>query len=121
MVKLSRGELEALVMDRLWSVGSWMTPADVQEALEDTHPVAYTTAMTILARLWKKGRLERRPAGRAFAYRPTESRDEWAALRMSEVLDAAGDRSAALAHFLGAMSTAERKQVRTALERKRRR
>ena len=63
-------------MDQLWDADGWMTPGELTEALKPQHNVAYTTVMTVLVRLWKKGLLERRRRGRAFEYRARESRTE---------------------------------------------
>src|SRR5713226_9604234 len=100
VAKAQMGELEAEVMDVLWDRGGWLTPGEVHAALARRGELAYTTVMTILVRLWQKGRLERERDGRAYAYRPTASREETAGTRMGEVLVAAGDRPAALGYFL---------------------
>jgi len=99
-------------MDVLWDADDWLAPGDVAELLADTHPVAYTTAMTILVRLWNKGMVERRAAGRAYAYHPVLTREEWAADRMHDLLDAAGNRSAALSHFVAALDAKQLGQLR---------
>ena len=119
--RLQRGELEALVMDVLWDQDGWLTPGDVHEITERHHPLAYTTVMTILVRLWNKGMVDRRQRGRAFAYHPIATRDEWAALRMREFLSSAGDRAAALSHFVSTMNPKELSALRRVLDRRRRR
>ena len=119
--RLARGELETLVLQVLWERDGWLTPGDVHDALDRTHPVAYTTVMTILVRLEGKGLLERRRSGRAYEYRPTESRDELAARRMAEILDSAGDTSAALTHFVQGIDAADARALRRILDRKDRR
>jgi len=116
MAKVQMGELEAAVMDVLWDRGGWLTPGEVNEALRQQRELAYTTVMTILVRLWQKGRLERERDGRAFAYRPLQTREEHAAARMGEVLVAAGDRPKALAFFLHALPPADRAQLRRMLK-----
>jgi predicted transcriptional regulator len=78
--------------------------------------LSYTTFMTILVRLWKKGRLERQRDGRAYAYRPLETREEHAASRMNEWLDAVRDRPRTLAHFLSRLDQQERIQLRRLLQ-----
>ena len=103
-------------MNALWSRGEWMTPSDVGAALRRRPALAYTTVMTILVRLWEKGLLERRRDGRAYAYRPLSTRDEWVAQRMHDMLEGAGDRAAALGHFVDEISRAEVKQLRRLLE-----
>lgn len=117
MAKLPMGELEAAVMDVLWDRGGWLTPGDVHDVLGAERPLAYTTVMTILVRLWKKGRVDRERDGRAYAYRPVQTRQEYAAARMRELLVEAGDRSAALSHFVAALSPADRAKLRRALGR----
>lgn len=108
--------LENAVMDVLWNSDDWMTPRRVQDALPADHPVGYTTVMTVLVRLWKKRRLERRREGRAYAYHPVHSRSEHVALRMEAVLGTAGDRSIALARFADQLSDTEREQLRSLLK-----
>ncbi|HZA76480.1 MAG TPA: BlaI/MecI/CopY family transcriptional regulator [Acidimicrobiales bacterium] len=112
MVRLPMGELEATVMETLWDREGWLTPGEVQEVLSAERPLAYTTVMTILVRLWQKGRLERQRDGRAYAYRPVRSREEHAADRMQEMLAQVGDRPAALARFVESLPAADRAQLR---------
>ena len=115
------GELEAAVMNLLWEHGDWQTPGDVHGRLEPTHPLAYTTVMTILVRLWRKGRLERYKTGRAYSYRPTLTRDEDAARRMGEVLGSLGDHAGALNRFVETLDAGDRAQLRRLLTSARKR
>jgi len=109
-------------MDVLWDQGEPLTPREVHEAITTPrHPLAYTTVMTILVRLWDKGMLDREPRGRAYAYRPVTGRDEWAAERMRALLEQAADPSAALTHFVRAIDSREVAQLRRALDGRRRR
>ena len=117
-MKRPMGELEAAVMDVLWDAGGWLTPAEVHDALQPAGPLAYTTVMTILVRLWQKGRLDRERDGRAFAYHPVETREEHAAREMGRMLAAAGNRSTTLGHFLQGMSGEERAQLRRLLAKR---
>lgn len=114
--RLAMGELEAAVMDILWDSGGWLTPGEVHERLSAARSLTYTTAMTILVRLWRKGRLERHRDGRAYAYRPVQTREEHAAARMSEWLNAVTDRPRTLAHFLTRLDSDERTQLRRILQ-----
>lgn len=118
--KLPNGQLETLVMDALWDAEDWLTPGDVAQLIEHEHPVAYTTVMTILVRLWNKGMVERRQQGRAFSYHPVMTRDEWAAQRMHEFLDTAGDRTAALSHFVSTLNAKQLGQLQRAVDRRKR-
>ena len=109
------GALEDAVMDILWEDGGWLIPSEVHAKLPTERDLSYTTVMTTLARLSKKGRLERRKDGRAFAYHAISTRAEWAASRMDEVLEITDDRPAAFAHFLDRLDDADRTQLRRIL------
>lgn len=113
--RVPMGALEEAVMAVLWSDGGWLIPSEVHARLPAERDLRYTTVMTTLARLHKKGRLDRKKDGRAFAYHPSLSRAEWAASRMDEVLSVATDRSATLANFLARLDDADRAQVRRIL------
>jgi predicted transcriptional regulator len=109
------GELEAQIMDRLWA---WAGPATVREVVNDintTRPVAYTTVMTVTNILFGKGWLLREKQGRAWAYRPVRTREQYAAALMEDALGASRDRSIALAHFVEQMSPEEVEALRRAL------
>jgi predicted transcriptional regulator len=68
------GHLENAVMDILWKRGD-SNVHDVVQCLD--RPLAYTTVMTTLDRLFKKGLLDRRKSERAYFYSPRLSRQEW--------------------------------------------
>jgi predicted transcriptional regulator len=72
------GPLEIAAMEILWAAGE-SSVHDVMPKL--ARPLAYTTVMTTLDRLYKKGLLERRKSDRAFLYAPRYSRAEWEQLR----------------------------------------
>jgi predicted transcriptional regulator len=109
------GELEAMVMDVLWDRGGWLSPGETHEIIAAQRSIAYTTVMTILVRLWQKDRLERQRDGRAYVYRPTQSREEYIAAGMQSLLTRVGDRPAALAHFVESLPPADRDQLRRVL------
>ncbi len=72
--KAALGPLEARVLEALWTRERAATVRDLQSSFPD---LAYTTLMTTLDRLHRKGLLERSRTGRAFAYLPRWSRDVW--------------------------------------------
>ena len=82
-------------------------PGDpVREVVDDLHTyrdIAYTTVMTVMDNLHRKGALTREKDGRAWRYRAARTRDEYAAELLESVLDEAGDRGAALMRFVGRM------------------
>lgn len=67
------GPLEIRVLDTLWDRDS---PSCVRDVQPQFPGVAYTTLMTTLDRLFRKGILSREKSGRAFYYRPKLSRPE---------------------------------------------
>jgi predicted transcriptional regulator len=67
------GALELRVMEALWRRGGEVAVRDIQP---DFPGAAYTTLMTTLDRLHRKGMLERRKDGRAFVYTPLSSRQD---------------------------------------------
>jgi predicted transcriptional regulator len=95
-------ELESEVMERLWSGGE-ASVREVTDALNKRArpPRAYTTYMTIMARLHKKGVLDRRREGKTDFYTPKLSREDYMASRartqVDQLVDEYGD--VALTHF----------------------
>jgi predicted transcriptional regulator len=80
---LSLGRLEFRLMQILWSRGE----SNVRDViLQLDRPLAYTTVMTTLDRLYKKGLLERRMPERAFLYSPKMSREEWERQRAGSIV-----------------------------------
>ena len=72
--QLLLGPLEIQVMEILWGAGE-RSVRDVVDRLD--RKLAYTTVMTTLDRLFKKGLLDRQKAERAFLYTPRLSHEEW--------------------------------------------
>jgi predicted transcriptional regulator len=109
------GQLEAAVMDRLWA---WGRPVTVREVLEDMlqdRSIAYTTVMTVMDNLHRKGVLTRHVDGRAYRYETVQSREQHTAAMMNEVLAGSNDRTATLMHLLDHMSPSEVARLRKAL------
>ncbi len=80
---LGLGDLETTVMELMWRVGE----GNVREvASQLARPLAYTTVMTTLDRLYKKGLLIRRKQERAFLYSPRMPREQWQHERAGNVL-----------------------------------
>jgi predicted transcriptional regulator len=114
----SFGELEATIMDVLWQ---WAEPATVREvlrAISNERELAYTTVMTVMDNLHRKGFLRRELDGRAFRYEPTQQREEYAANLMREAMQEGHDPSLIFAHFVAKMSVEETEAMRKALRRR---
>jgi len=92
-VENSLGALERTVMTLAWE----RAEISVREACERLgSSVAYTTVMTTMDRLFKKGLLDRRKVGRAFVYRARATRQELENAILSSLVDAVSDQDRAL-------------------------
>src|SRR4051812_11371403 len=109
------GELEQQVLAVLWSAGAPLVPREVQERLRDAP--AYTTVMTILDRLHRKGLADRERRGRAYAYTAVESESEATAERFRALLNSGSDRTAVLQGFVTALSDDDAVELRRLLRR----
>lgn len=94
------GELEDAVMGRLWEFDRPASVREVVDGLRPDRPPAYTTVMTVMENLYRKGWLQRERDGRAWRYTPTRSRSGYTATLMQEALGTSPDRRTALAHFV---------------------
>jgi predicted transcriptional regulator len=112
-------ELEAEVMEELWGSGE-SSVRDVMRTLNEQadKPRAYTTYMTIMSRLDRKGLLARRREGKTHFYRPVYTRADYADLRAGAEIDSIVDQfgEVALAHIARQMAQLDAKH-RRALER----
>jgi predicted transcriptional regulator len=102
-----RGELESEIMKRLWRRASPTTVRELVDEVQREREIAYTTVMTVLDNLHKKGWVRRELQGRAYRYEPVSSGDEYSAELMRGALATSPDHVAAFAHFLKALSAEE--------------
>ncbi len=94
--------LELECLKALWRVGDG-TVRDVRAVLTKSRDLAYTTVMTVLDRLAKRGSVERRKVGRSFVYSPLVGREELRRMAVQELVDQFFDGSTEeLLAFLGA-------------------
>jgi predicted transcriptional regulator len=125
------GPLETKVLELLWGKGRAVT---VRHFLPEFPELAYTTLMTTLDRLYRKGLLIRRRLGRAFVYEPRCSREQMLSEMLSEqvadllaasgagtailstVVHCVGRKDAALLEELDALVQAERARLKMADE-----
>jgi predicted transcriptional regulator len=120
------GPLEQRLLDALWARRS----ATVRELIKDgCEELAYTTVMTTLDRLFKKGILTRSEEGRAFRYAPRFSREEMhreaagyafrrlldasptSSLPLSFLVEILGDRDAQLLDDLRKLVESKRREL----------
>jgi predicted transcriptional regulator len=110
-------ELEAEVMEELWSRGEAPVRTVMVALNKRTNKErAYTTYMTIMARLHKKGVLDRRREGKTDFYTPKLDRDEFMAARARAEVEGlvAQYGDVALSHFarqVASLDTARRRAL----------
>lgn len=118
-VQRNLGELERLVMDALWALppGGSSTVREVHAVLAEERDLAYTTVMTVMDRLARKGLVVQERAGRAYRYAPQATRAELTAGLMHDTLEdfAEADRGQALVAFVSDASPADIEALRRAL------
>jgi predicted transcriptional regulator len=105
-----------VIMGRLWEWGRPVLVREMVDALHDDRGLAYTTVMTVMENLYRKGWLRRERDGRAWRYQPTGSRSGYTAALMSDALATSPDRSTALKHFALQMSPHDAALLREALD-----
>ena len=111
------GDLEAVIMDRLWTWGGSATVRDVFDSVLSDRTIAYTTVMTVMDNLYHKGALARERDGKAWRYHPTATREEYSARLMREALDTSPATDMVFAHFVENMTDEESQTLRAALRR----
>ena len=111
------GELESAIMDLIWSTDTPATVRDVLERMDRQPPLAYTTVMTVMDNLHRKGFLTRVKQGRAYLYEPSKPRADYTAELMDELLSGSGDRSTTLLRFVDHMRPEEVAKLRQVLVR----
>ena len=104
------GPLEQRLLEALWTRGS----STVRDLVDHGHDdLAYTTLMTTLDRLYKKGLLTREPEGRAYRYAPRFTREELhreaAGEAFRQFLDASATKSLPLSYLVEILSERDAK------------
>lgn len=78
--------LELECLKALWRLGNGSVK-DVRGVLTENRSLAYTTVMTVLDRLVRRGAVERKKDGRAFIYAAILEREQARRLAVKELLD----------------------------------
>lgn len=83
------GDLEAEIMELIWSRpgNQGTTVRDVFEILYDRRHLAYTTVMSTMTRLARKGLLRAKKSDQAYIYYPTLTQDEFISRFVGRILD----------------------------------
>jgi predicted transcriptional regulator len=98
----AKGDLEAEILAVLQEADGPLTPREVNDRL--ARPLAYTTVMTVLARLHEKGQAERERAGRGYAYSFLRDEAGRRAVQMRRLLGGEEQHADVLAHFVSELS-----------------
>lgn len=118
------GSLERKMLEEVWSRGN----VTVRELVEHSNlQLAYTTIMTTLDRLFKKGLLHRAIEGKAFRYSACCTREELprfvAVTGIRQWIESTETSSLSLSYFVEAISVHDARlleELRALVERKRR-
>jgi BlaI family penicillinase repressor len=99
---LDLAPLELDCMNTLWPMGQG-TVREIRDSLAARRPRAYTTIMTIMDRLARKGVVERRKVGRAYMYRPNLSAEDARTQALGQVIENffGGSKEALIAQLSG--------------------
>ena len=111
------GDLEAVIMHRVWEHGRPVTVRELFDELSAERAIAYTTVMSTMDNLHRKGWLDRVKEGKAYRYTPTASREEYSARLMREPLVDGGDAEAVLSHFVAQIDSGESEALRSVLRK----
>lgn len=106
------GKLESELMDRLWDRPE-ISVRDLQAEIGSR--LAYTTIMTTLDRLYKKGLLNRKKVGKAFIYAPVMTREEYRDRQTEHLLNLVlqdnQDSNAVLSCFINVVSESDKNML----------
>jgi BlaI family penicillinase repressor len=78
--------LEMMCLNALWEIQEGNVE-DVRKVVAQSRPLAYTTVLTLLDRLARRGAVSRRKEGRGFRYQPTVSRDKLRRMALRQFLE----------------------------------
>jgi len=111
------GDLEAVIMDRVWERGEPVTVRELFDGLSAERAIAYTTVMSTMDNLHRKGWLDRVREGKAYRYTATATREEYGARLMREALADGGDAEVVLSHFVAQIGSGESEALRSVLRK----
>lgn len=78
--------LEMMCLNALWDIGEGNVE-EVRKVVSQNRPLAYTTVLTLLDRLARRGAVSRRKEGRGFRYQPTVARDKLRRMALVQFLE----------------------------------
>ncbi|MDW3847536.1 BlaI/MecI/CopY family transcriptional regulator [Micromonospora aurantiaca] len=110
------GRLESAVMDVLWRAPEPVLVRDVLDAVTTDRVLAYTTVLTVLDNLHRKGWAVREKDGKAYRYRAAGTREEIIARTLRRVVETSTHPDLVLLHFARSASDHELHILRQVLD-----
>ncbi len=104
-------------MHLVWDHESPVTVRELFDELRKERAIAYTTVMSTMDNLHRKGWLARVKEGKAYRYAATASREEYSARLMREALAGGGNTEAVLNHFVAQMDGDDSEVLRAVVRR----
>ena len=97
---LDLSPLEIDCLNTLWPMGEG-TVREIRERLAPRRPRAYTTIMTVMDRLARRGIVERRKTGRAYIYRANLTAEDARTQALTQIVENffGGSKDAVIAHL----------------------
>jgi predicted transcriptional regulator len=114
---LGFGDLETVIMHRVWDHDGPVTVRELFDELRQQRVIAYTTVMSTMDNLHRKGWLARVKEGKAYCYTATASRAEYSARLMREALAGGGEAEVVLSHFVAQIDGEESEVLREVVRR----
>jgi predicted transcriptional regulator len=111
------GDLESVIMHLVWDHDGPVTVRELLGELRQERAIAYTTVMSTMDNLHRKGWLARAKDGKAYRYTATASREEYSARLMAEALAGGGDTELVLSHFVAEMGGQESEVLAAVVQR----
>jgi len=114
------GELQLQVMEVVWRLGR-ATVAEAHQAIAAERKIAYTTVLTTMRALERRGMLSHETVGKAYRYAPVVSREEYTRTRVNQLVGDLfeGRQEKLLCHLLGAdrLSRGDVRSIRRLLQK----
>ena len=116
------GPLQLKVMELVWQMAPTTVP-EVHEVLAKSRKIAYTTVLTTMRSLERRGIVRHDESGKAYVYHPLVSRDEYTASSVNRLVEDLfeGEQEKLLCHLLGAEQVSQKDfvELRRTLRRRR--
>jgi len=112
------GELEALLLDALWSSKAPMTSQEILKAVSPKGDIALTTVLTVLSRLVDKSLVYRAQGeGRSLLFSTVQEREQHTADLLLSIVSESNNPALAFSYFADGLTPAQLKSLKKSLEK----